>query len=91
MTTRQQRLGIELGAEPAAPAAGPARLPFNADAADVLARFKPPVVGFHFGLPSPELPARVRGWGAKILASTTTLGCREVPAAVLTRELAGLR
>ena len=34
---------------------GPGRVPFNAEAADVLEEFKPPVVSFHFGLPSKEL------------------------------------
>ena len=53
--------------------AGPARVPFNADAADVLEEFRPPVVSFHFGLPSEELLARVKSWGAKILSSATTL------------------
>ena len=63
----------EFGIEPQPPAAGPARLPFNAEAAEALAEFKPPVVSFHFGLPPPELLERVRGWGAKILGSATTL------------------
>jgi nitronate monooxygenase len=31
------------------------------------------VVSFHFGLPSPELLARVRSWGAKVLSSATTV------------------
>jgi nitronate monooxygenase len=31
------------------------------------------VVSFHFGLPSAELLARVRSWGAKILSSATTV------------------
>jgi len=31
------------------------------------------VVSFHFGLPSPELLARVRSWGSKILSSATTV------------------
>ena len=53
--------------------AGPARAPFSTDAADVLESFKPAVVSFHFGLPTPELLGRVRGWGAKILASATTV------------------
>ena len=52
---------------------GPGRFPFSAEAVDVLAEFAPPVVSFHFGLPSPELLARVRGWGARILASATTV------------------
>ncbi len=33
----------------------------------------PPVVSFHFGLPADDLLARVRGWGAKIIASATTV------------------
>jgi len=53
--------------------AGPGRAPFSAEAADVLEEFKPRVVSFHFGLPSPELLARVRSWGAKILSSATTV------------------
>jgi len=49
------------------------REPFNEEAANVLSEFKPPVVSFHFGLPSPELLARVRGWGGKVLSSATTI------------------
>ena len=63
----------EFGIEAPPPAGGPARLPFNGDAAEVLAEFKPPVVSFHFGLPPPDLLARVRSWGAKILSSATTV------------------
>jgi nitronate monooxygenase len=39
----------------------------------VLSEFRPEVVSFHFGLPSAELMARVRSWGAKILSSATTV------------------
>ena len=39
----------------------------------MLSEFKPAVVSFHFGLPSPELLARVRTWGARILSSATTV------------------
>jgi len=49
------------------------RVPFNAAAADILSEFEPAVVSFHFGLPAPELVARVRSWGAKVLASATTV------------------
>lgn len=63
----------EHGIDPEAIPAGPGRLPFSAEAADVLEAFRPPVVSFHFGLPAPELLARVRGWGAKILSSATTV------------------
>jgi nitronate monooxygenase len=63
----------ELGIEPGANTAGPQRRPFNAEAADAIAEFKPEVVSFHFGLPTPELIENVRGWGAKIISSATTL------------------
>lgn len=52
---------------------GPGRVPFNAAAADVLEDFKPPIVSFHFGLPPADLLARVKGWGAKVLSSATTV------------------
>jgi nitronate monooxygenase len=63
----------ELGLDVHAVAAGSARAPFSSDAADVLEEFRPAVVSFHFGLPSPELLARVRGWGSKVLSSATTV------------------
>jgi nitronate monooxygenase len=62
-------LGIDANAIPT----GPARMPFNSEAADVLDEFRPAVVSFHFGLPSDDLLARVRNWGAKILSSATTV------------------
>lgn len=63
----------EYGIDPAGIAAGPGRTPFSHEVADALAEFRPPVVSFHFGLPAPDLLARVRGWGAKVLASATTV------------------
>ncbi len=63
----------EFGVDQAAISAGPGRLPFSAEAAEVLEAFKPAVVSFHFGLPSSELLARVRSWGSKIVASATTV------------------
>lgn len=63
----------EFGIDPASIAAGPGRLPFNDEAADVLEDFKPAVVSFHFGLPSSDLVARIKRWGAKVLASATTV------------------
>ena len=62
-------LGLDLESIPA----GPARVPFNDDAADVLDEFRPPVISFHFGLPSKELLARAKRWGAKVLSSATTV------------------
>src|SRR5688572_15065937 len=64
---------VELGVEPSAVTPGPARLPFNAEAADVLEEFKPPVVSFHFGLPLRDLVKRVKSWGSKIISSATTV------------------
>ena len=57
--------GIDAGTIPA----GPGRTPFSAEAAELLSEFKPAVVSFHFGLPSAELLARVRSWGAKIIST----------------------
>lgn len=64
-----REFGIDADAIPA----GSGRIPFSAEAAGVLEEFEPPVVSFHFGLPSPELLARVRAMGAKILCSATTV------------------
>ena len=63
----------EFGIDPAAIPAGPGRAPFTAEVVEALAPFKPPVVSFHFGLPSAELVARVKKLGAKVLASATTV------------------
>lgn len=51
----------------------PARAPISHAVVDLLAGFKPPVVSFHFGLPAPELLVRVRGWGARVMSSATTV------------------
>lgn len=63
----------EWGLDPALTSAGGGRQPFNAALADVLAKAPPPVVSFHFGLPSPDLLARVKSWGALVLSSATTV------------------
>jgi nitronate monooxygenase len=63
----------EFGLDPAAIVPGPGRRPFSEQAAEVLEEFRPPVVSFHFGLPAPELLARVKRWGAKVLSSATTV------------------
>ena len=61
----------ELGIDQRTIQSAPGRLPFSGDVADVLEEFKPPVVSFHFGLPSKALVARIKGWGTKILSSAT--------------------
>jgi nitronate monooxygenase len=64
----------EYGIDANAIGAGPGRRPFDGEAASVIEEFKPAVVSFHFGLPSEDLVARVRGTGARILSSATTVG-----------------
>jgi nitronate monooxygenase len=63
----------ELGIDPDGVPAEARRMPFNSEAAEVLAPFKPAVVSFHFGLPSADLVAQVKGWGSTILSSATTV------------------
>jgi nitronate monooxygenase len=63
----------EFGIDAAAVAPGPGRAPFDAEGAALVEAFRPPVVSFHFGLPAPELLARVKATGAKVLASATTV------------------
>lgn len=53
--------------------AGSERTPFNDDTADALETFKPPVISFHFGLPSDALLKRVKHWGSTVLSSATTV------------------
>ncbi|KQU84088.1 2-nitropropane dioxygenase [Variovorax sp. Root318D1] len=63
----------EFGIDAAGIPTGPGRNPFSAEVANLLAEFKPPVVSFHFGLPSEPLLALVHSWGSKVLASATTV------------------
>jgi len=67
------RYYAELGIDPNEIPAGPTRAPFSDEVADLVEPFKPPIVSFHFGLPSAALLARVRAWGSKVLASATTV------------------
>ena len=48
------------------------RLPFDTDMADALAPLKPPILSFHFGLPSQSLVTRIKSWGTKIMSTATT-------------------
>ena len=70
---RLQPYYVELGVDTDTVPPNAARTPFSPEAADVLSQFKPPVVSFHFGLPAPDLIARIHGWGAKVLSSATTV------------------
>jgi nitronate monooxygenase len=63
----------EFGLDPSQIPGGPGRVPFGHDSADVLEAFRPAVVSFHFGLPAPDLLARVKRWGSFVLSSATTV------------------
>jgi nitronate monooxygenase len=71
--TALSRYYEEFGIDASAISQGPGRAPFGSQAADLLNEFKPPVVSFHFGLPSAGLMARVKTSGSIILASATTV------------------
>lgn len=63
----------EFGVDAASIVQGVGRQPFNQAVADLVEPFKPPIVSFHFGLPAPELLARVRSWGSRVLCTATTV------------------
>jgi len=48
------------------------RLPFDQNLAEELEPYTPPIVSFHFGLPSQELVKRLKSWGTTIISSATT-------------------
>ena len=61
--------GLDIKAVPS----GAGRVPFSHAVAELIESHCPPVVSFHFGLPAPDLLARVKAWGSKVLASATTV------------------
>jgi nitronate monooxygenase len=63
----------QYGIDPAGIPAGPGRAPFSAEFADVLEKYQPAVVSFHFGLPPANLLARVKSWRSKVFSSATTV------------------
>ena len=64
-----EEAGLDIHAAPT----GAGRVPFSHAVADLLEPFCPPIVSFHFGLPAPDLLARVKAWGAVVIASATTV------------------
>lgn len=62
-----------LGLDPRTMPQGAGRQPFSPAAADVVERYRPAVVSFHFGLPSDQLVKRVQSWGSRVVASATTV------------------
>lgn len=63
----------EYGLDAAAASTAPNRMPFGEAMCAVVEELRPRVVSFHFGLPSPDLVARVTRAGAVVLSSATTV------------------
>ena len=70
--TRLAPYYAELGIDPAAPIPAANRAPFDDAFCAVVEEFRPEVVSFHFGLPTPELMDRVKATGARVVSSATT-------------------
>jgi nitronate monooxygenase len=64
---------LEFGIDPAAPVPTTNRIPFDSTMCAVVEELKPDVASFHFGLPDAELVKRVKGSGARVICSATTL------------------
>ena len=58
--------------DPSTLTGGASRQPFNEAAAEVLERFKPAYVSFHFGLPDKALLERVKRCGSVVISSATS-------------------
>ena len=63
----------EYGIAPPAPSTTGARRPLDTATVDLLDAFRPRIVSFHFGLPDAALLARIKGWGATVMSSATTV------------------
>jgi nitronate monooxygenase len=63
----------ELGLDPKAPRPAATRAPFDDAFCALVEAVRPEVVSFHFGLPAPDLLARVRASGARVISSATTV------------------
>lgn len=63
----------EFGLDPKTIPTGPGRMPFGVEAVDLLAKHRPAVVSFHFGLPEADLLNRVKALGCLVMSSATTV------------------
>jgi nitronate monooxygenase len=63
----------EFGLDPAEPAPSSARVPFDAAQCALVEELRPRVASFHYGLPAPELLARVKRAGCAVVSSATTV------------------
>ena len=72
-TRLSHRFDAEFGTDLRNAPGGAGRVPFTAEAAELLAHYRPPVMSFHFGLPTPALLQSVKDWGAVVMSSATTV------------------
>ena len=63
-----ERYGLSFGQQ-----VEPVRRPFDAAMCEAVQSLRPELVSFHFGLPEAALLDRVRGAGAKVIATATTV------------------
>lgn len=63
----------ELGLDEHSNHAASQRAPYTSAQAKVLAKFKPEVVSFHFGLPNEALLLEIKSWGSKVISTATTV------------------
>ena len=70
---RLARFYEELGVDPKANTAPAPVPPFDEDTCALVEDYRPEVVSFHFGLPHKRLLARVKGTGARVISSATTV------------------
>jgi nitronate monooxygenase len=64
---------VELGVEPPSLPLSRGHPPFGEGQCAAIEELKPDIVSFHFGLPAPDLLARVKDTGTKIVSSATSL------------------
>lgn len=63
------RLGLDVESV----AEGILRRPFDEEMCAIIEEVKPEIVSFHFGLPAPDLMARIKACGTKVLSSATSV------------------
>lgn len=63
----------ELNLDAAKLATTTSRKPITEQIVDLIAPYKPPVVSFHFGLPSAAIVEQIKAWGGQVWSSATTV------------------
>ncbi|MDN3379963.1 MULTISPECIES: nitronate monooxygenase [unclassified Pseudoalteromonas] len=63
----------ELGIDESSLGMTATRQPINNEIVELIAPFKPPVVSFHFGLPTTDIVEKIKNWGGQVISSATTV------------------